>query len=53
MRRKDLEKLYQEYCTIKTMALTGNRITRKDAMRALKIKKILNKENFFKKEKEK
>lgn len=47
MDSKQLDEIYLKYCSIKTRAKGGIRISRTEAKEALRLKKILNKHNFF------
>ena len=47
MTKAELQKIYHEYCLIKTKAMCGARVSRAEALKALKLKKILNKNNYW------
>jgi hypothetical protein len=38
-----IQAIYEEYCTIKTMALSGHKISRETAKKALKLKRRISK----------
>lgn len=46
MTETELREIYNKYIIIKTKAMHGIRITKKEALEALKYKKILNKYDF-------